>query len=77
MHRIALSPGQGWTAGGSSHLSVSDGPNDRARNETIAGTAPGIADDALGPGEEDARSAQRRGDGADAKKLGAATADRH
>ena len=31
---------------------ISTGPNERARNETIAGTGPGIPDDALGPGEE-------------------------
>ena len=31
---------------------ISNGPNDRAINETIAGTGPGIPDDALAPGEE-------------------------
>jgi hypothetical protein len=31
---------------------VSTGPNDRPLNETIAGTGPGIPDDALAPGEE-------------------------
>lgn len=31
---------------------ISTGPNERARNETIAGTGPGIPDDALGPDEE-------------------------
>ena len=31
---------------------VSTGPNERAVNETIAGTGPGIPDEALGPGEE-------------------------
>lgn len=31
---------------------ISDGPNDRAVNETIAGTGPGIPDDALAPGEK-------------------------
>lgn len=31
---------------------ISTGPNDRAVNETIAGTGPGIPDDARGPGEE-------------------------
>ena len=31
---------------------ISTGPNDRAVNENIAGTAPGIPDDALAPGEE-------------------------
>jgi hypothetical protein len=32
---------------------ISNGPNESAINETIAGTGPGIADDALAPGEED------------------------
>ena len=31
---------------------ISTGPNDRPRNESIAGTGPGIPDEALGPGEE-------------------------
>jgi hypothetical protein len=31
---------------------ISTGPNERAINETIAGTGPGIPDDALAPGEE-------------------------
>ena len=31
---------------------ISNGPNDRALNETIAGTGPGIPDDALAAGEE-------------------------
>lgn len=31
---------------------ISTGPNDRPRNETIAGTGPGIPDDARGPDEE-------------------------
>lgn len=31
---------------------ISNGPNERSVNETIAGTGPGIADDALAPGEE-------------------------
>ena len=30
---------------------ISTGPNDRPVNETIAGTGPGIPDDARGPGE--------------------------
>ena len=35
---------------------ISTGPNDRPLNETIAGTGPGIPDEALAPGEELARS---------------------
>ncbi len=31
---------------------ISNGPNERAVNETIAGTGPGIPDDAQAPGEE-------------------------
>ncbi len=31
---------------------ISNGPNERAVNEPIAGTGPGIPDDARGPGEE-------------------------
>jgi hypothetical protein len=31
---------------------ISEGPNDRPINETIAGTGPGIADDSLSPGED-------------------------
>ena len=31
---------------------ISTGPNERPRNETIAGTGPGIPDDARAPGEE-------------------------
>ena len=31
---------------------ISTGPNEEPVNETIAGTGPGIPDDALGPGEE-------------------------
>ena len=30
---------------------ISNGPNEEPINETIAGTGPGIADDALAPGE--------------------------
>ena len=31
---------------------ISTGPNDRPLNETIAGTGPGIPDEALVPGKE-------------------------
>jgi len=31
---------------------ISNGPNERAIDENIAGTGPGIPDDALAPGEE-------------------------
>ena len=32
---------------------ISTGPNERAINENIAGTGPGIPDDALAPGEDE------------------------
>ena len=32
---------------------ISTGPNEESVNETIAGTGPGIPDDALAPGEEE------------------------
>jgi len=56
---------------------ISNGPNDRARNETIAGTGPGIADDALAPGEEMPEAPSDEDVAKMAKKLGAATGDRH
>jgi hypothetical protein len=31
---------------------ITDGPNERAVDEVIAGTGPGIPDDALAPGQE-------------------------
>jgi hypothetical protein len=31
---------------------ISTGPNERAINEPIAGTAPGLPDEALAPGQE-------------------------
>lgn len=31
---------------------INNGPNDRPVNETLAGTGPGIPDEALAPGEE-------------------------
>ncbi|MCC2976855.1 hypothetical protein LK533_09240 [Sphingomonas sp. PL-96] len=34
-----------------SEQKTTEGLNDRPRNETIAGTGPGIPDDALAPGE--------------------------
>lgn len=54
---------------------ITNGPNERAVNEPIAGTAPGIPDDALAPGaelpeppsdEEVARMAEKLGANTDA-----------
>ena len=56
---------------------ISDGPNDRPINETIAGTGPGIADDTLAPGEEQIPDAPSDEEVARmAEKLGSPTAER-
>jgi hypothetical protein len=36
---------------------ISTGPNEEPINETIAGTGPGIPDDALAPGEDELQEA--------------------
>jgi hypothetical protein len=56
---------------------ISTGPNEEPINETIAGTGPGIADDALAPGEDEVPqgpSDQEVEEAAEA--LGAPTAER-
>lgn len=50
---------------------ITDGPNERARDETIAGTGPGIPDEALGPGAELPQPPSDEEVAAIAKKLGA------
>ena len=55
---------------------ISIGPNDRPLNETIAGTGPGIADDALAPGEELPEAPSDEEVERFAEKLGAPTAER-
>jgi hypothetical protein len=55
---------------------ISNGPNDRAINETIAGTGPGIADDALAPGEDLPEAPTDEQVAEAARKLGAPTAER-
>ncbi len=59
---------------------ISTGPNDRAVNEPIAGTAPGIPDDALAPGQELPEPPSDEEVARIAEKLGAkdvATGSRH
>ena len=59
---------------------ISNGPNERAVNETIAGTAPGIPDDALAPGAELPEPPSDEEVARTAEKLGAkdsATGSRH
>ena len=59
---------------------ISNGPNERAVNEPIAGTAPGIPDDAQAPGEELPEPPSDEEVARMAEKLGAkdaATGSRH
>jgi len=56
---------------------ITTGPNERATNETIAGTGPGVPDEALGPGQELPEPPSDEEVERMAKKLGATTADRH
>ena len=56
---------------------ITTGPNERSVNENIAGTAPGIPDDAMAPGQELPEPPTDEEVARIAKKLGATTADRH
>jgi hypothetical protein len=55
---------------------ISNGPNERAINETIAGTGPGIPDEALAPGQELPPAPTDEEVERAAEKLGARTAER-
>lgn len=55
---------------------ISTGPNEEPGNETIAGTGPGIPDDALAPGEQLPDPPTDEEIEAMAKKLGSPTAER-
>ena len=55
---------------------ISTGPNEEPINETIAGTGPGIPDDALAPGEELPPAPSDEEVERIAKKLGSPTAER-
>ena len=55
---------------------ISTGPNEEPINETIAGTGPGIPDDALAPGEELPQAPSDEEVERIAKKLGSPTAER-
>ena len=55
---------------------ISTGPNDRPLNETIAGTGPGIPDEALAPGEELPEVPSDEEVERIAKRIGAPTAER-
>ncbi len=59
---------------------ISTGPNERAVNEPIAGTAPGLPDEALAPGQELPEPPSDEEVAQIAEKLGAkdaATGSRH
>jgi len=55
---------------------ISTGPNEEPINETIAGTGPGIPDDALAPGEELPEQPSDEQVEEMAEELGAHTAER-
>jgi hypothetical protein len=55
---------------------ISTGPNERAVNESIAGTGPGIPDEALAPGEELPEPPSDEEVAKIAEKLGAPTLER-
>jgi hypothetical protein len=55
---------------------ISTGPNEEPINETIAGTGPGIPDDALPPGEELPNAPTDDEVERIAEKIGAPTAER-
>lgn len=58
---------------GEDRETISNGPNDRPLGETIAGTGPGIPDDALAPGEEFPNPPTDEQVAETARKLGAPT----
>ena len=55
---------------------ISTGPNEEPINETIAGTGPGIPDDALAPGEDLPQAPSDEEVERIAGKIGAPTAER-
>ena len=55
---------------------ISNGPNERAINENIAGTGPGMPDEALAPGEELPTPPTDEEIEKIARKLGSPTAER-
>jgi len=55
---------------------ISTGPNDRPLNETIAGTGPGIPDEALAPGERLPEAPSDEDVAKVAEKLGATRGER-
>ena len=55
---------------------ISTGPNAEPLNENIAGTAPGIPDDALAPGEQLPEAPSDEEVERIAEKIGAPTAER-
>ena len=56
---------------------ITTGPNERSVNENIAGTAPGIPDDAMAPGQELPELPSDEEVARIARKLGAPIPDAH
>ena len=56
---------------------ISTGPNEEPINETIAGTGPGIPDEALAPGEELPKPPSDEEVERVARKLGSPTVERN
>ena len=55
---------------------ISNGPNERSVKENIAGTAPGVPDDALAPGQELPQAPTDEEVARMAEKLGAPSANK-
>ena len=74
--RYCFEPRQEEAALAEDREKISNGPNDRPVNETIAGTGPGIADDSLSPGEDEIPQAPSDEEVEEmAEKLGSPTAE--
>lgn len=69
------SQGQAGAITMSDDKGINTGPNSRPLNDTIAGTGPGIQDDALAPGEEMPTAPTDEEVAAAARKLGAPAPD--
>ena len=55
---------------------ISTGPNESPVNETVAGTGPGISDDALAPGEDLPEAPTDEEVAAASERLGAPSAEK-
>jgi hypothetical protein len=74
--QLTLSAGQGEKSMAGDREKISNGPNEEAINETIAGTGPGIPDDAQAAGEQAFRPPSDEEVAKIAEKLGAPLPER-